>query len=402
MEAAQKRLRWALKSESRERIAAMLALAKSELAVTPDMFNRDPMLLNCPNGTLDLRTGTLREHRREDYITKLCPTTFDPAATCPQWEKFLATILSPAVADYMRRSIGYCLTGDVREQILTFWWGAGSNGKSVLKEVILHILGADYAGPAPDGLLITRRGEQHPTEMAKLFGQRFVIAAETQEGSRLDEAKVKRLTGGDKITGRRMREDFWDFDPTHKLVILSNHKPRIVGTDEGIWRRVLLIPFPSKFWDPDKPAQPGEDRDPRFRADKQLLAKLKTEAPGILAGAVRGCLEWQREGLQPPAEVIAATEQYRAEQDLVAEFLGERCTLTGNKYDRIRSGELFATFQKWADAAGERTVPNRNSFFPRVRQLTGFDIVRNNGSWFCGVTYKHTNDFGFQEEDCQR
>src|SRR5262249_44971056 len=159
-------------------------------------------------------------------------------AACPEWERFLAAILPPAVVGYMRRFLGYCLTGDVREHLLTFLWGDGSNGKSTLIEVIQAVVGPDYCGPAPDGLLMARHGDAHPTEVASLFGKRLVVGTETREGGRLDEARVKRLTGGDKLAARRMREDFWDFDPTHKLIVCTNHRPKIVNQDHGIWRRV--------------------------------------------------------------------------------------------------------------------------------------------------------------------
>ena len=383
--AAQRQLNWAIKSEAVPRIAAMLRLAQSELAVTPGQFDGNPMLLTCPNGTIDLESGRLREHRRQDFITKLCPTPFDQAAQCPQWTQFLSSIFPPKVAGYMKRFLGDCATGDIREQIFTCLWGDGSNGKSVLLETMQFVLGEDYAGKAPDGLLMARDGEQHPTEVASLFGKRLVVATETKEGARLNESRVKALTGGDKITARRMREDFWEFHPTHKLIVCSNHKPKITGQDHGIWRRVRLIPFLVRFWDADTAPKHGEDRDPKFRADKLLLGKLKAEAPGILAWLVEGCLEWQRDGLRPPAEIGAATEKYRAEEDVVQQFVEEFCDLANDPEMKIRASELYSAFRKWAESSGERTGHGQKAFTQRIEQLTEFPVKRNNGSWYCGI-----------------
>ena len=224
----------ALETERRAaRIAAMIDLARSELgiAVQPEQLDCDPWLLNVQNGTIDLRSGKLRPHDRADLATKIAPVSYDPEATCERWEMFLHSIFAgkASLIDYVKRLLGYSLTGDVREQILGIFWGSGSNGKSTLLNLFMSdLLGPDYALKAPHELLMVK-GDEHPTERADLYGKRLVAAIETDDGKRLAESLVKELTGGDAIRARRMRENFWEFRPTHKLVLCTNHKPSIRG-----------------------------------------------------------------------------------------------------------------------------------------------------------------------------
>ena len=201
--------------------------------------------MNCANGTLDLRTGKLRQHDQADYIAKVCPVAFDASATCPTWRKFLAEIFngSEALVEYSQRLVGYWLTGLTTEHVLPVAWGSGANGKSTWINALFDVMGADYSGKANRDLLLAIKGDRHPTALAGLHGKRFVVCTETSEGARLDEALVKEMTGGDAITARRMREDFWTFAPTHKIALVTNHKPTVRGTDHAIWRRLRLIPF---------------------------------------------------------------------------------------------------------------------------------------------------------------
>jgi P4 family phage/plasmid primase-like protien len=267
---------WCKTSASSRGIANALEMASSEpgIAILPDKLNTHPWLLNCPNGTIDLKTGEMRAHRREDYLTQLCPIEYDPDAKCPRFRQFMDEVFAgdKPLVRYMQRLLGHCLTGDVSEDILPIWWGNGANGKSTLFGVLLHILGSDYSTVAPADILLERRGEHHPTERATLFGKRLVICDEIGQGRRLNEALVKKLTGGDRIDARRMREDYWSFAPTHKLVLVTNHKPEVRGGDHGIWRRLKLVPFTETF----------SER----RKDEQLDDKLMAEAPGILAWLV--------------------------------------------------------------------------------------------------------------------
>ena len=314
-------------------VRAMLALARSEpgVAIAIDELDADPWLLNVTNGTVDLKTGELRKHRRGDWITKMAPVAFDPEAVCPIWNKFLSRIFAEhdELAGYMQRLAGYVLTGTTEEHLLPFLFGLGANGKSTLVEILLKMLGSDYSMKAPPDLLLAKRGESHPTERADLFGKRFVAAVETEAGRRLAESLVKELTGGDRIRARRMREDFWEFAPTHKVWLAGNHKPRVFGTDHGIWRRLKLIPFDVTIPDDEQ--------------DKKLPLKLAAELPGILNWAIAGCLDWQRDGMQEPAVVIEATKEYAEEGDEVGDFIAGECVL-GEEF-KAPATQLFEMFQ---------------------------------------------------------
>ncbi|MBN9521017.1 hypothetical protein J0H58_21280 [bacterium] len=293
MNRAKHRLGWAKASQDMKRVRAMLAAARSEPRVYVrfgrDRFDTHPHLLNCPNGTVDLRTGRLRGHDRNDFLTKRCPTAFNPTAKRDGYLGFLDTVFHgrPAVAAYIRRLSGYVATGETCDHTAHFWWGGGSNGKSVLQLLWLDVLGntADgYAHTPPPELLIEDRSSRHPTEKVGLRGARLAVCSETPEDARLDEQKLKALTGDDRVQARGMRQDFFEFPPTHKFVIPTNHKPRVRGADHGIWRRLRLVPFQVTFWkdadralDPAAEAEtgPGKKYDPAFRADPGLLDQLR-------------------------------------------------------------------------------------------------------------------------------
>jgi putative DNA primase/helicase len=368
--AIRKVLNHALKSQHVNRLKAMLDLAKSEpgIPILPDVLDADPWALNLANGTLDLKTGLLRPHSQPDYLTKICPVAFDPSATCHRWENFLAEIFDycESLMGYMQRLSGYWLTGQTTEHALPVFYGTGANGKSTYVGAIFDLLGADYSGKASRDLLTAIKGDKHPTSLAWLHGKRFVAAIETAEGARLDEALVKELTGGDAVTARRMREDFWTFQPTHKIALVTNHKPTIKGTDHAIWRRLRLIPFTIAF---------TEDKQ-----DKNLLAKLRAELPGILNWALAGCLGWQKHGLADPAEVVAATAEYRNAEDRIGEFLLERCHL--NPGFRVKVTDLYAAFRHWADTHGERELSG--TAFGKALGERGFE--RDAGKrWYLGL-----------------
>jgi len=267
------------------RQTAMLNLVKTVVPVEPDELDANAMLLNTPNGTIDLTTGEIKAHDGKDKITKITKATFgDINVECPRWDEFLNEILSSnaELVDFMQRSVGYALTGEIRENVLFIMHGDGANGKTTLVETVMHVLG-DYAKSAAPDLLLQKRTDSHTTGVADLMGARFVSSVEVDDGRRLNEALVKRLTGRDTIKARFMRQDFFDFTPSHKLFMAVNHRPEIQGTDKGIWRRIRLIPF--------------EVEIPEKQQDPKLLDKLIEEAPGILAWAVRGCLQWQQSGL---------------------------------------------------------------------------------------------------------
>ena len=286
-------LSWWNVSESRSKLNAMIALAATEagIPILPEQFDANHWLLNTQSGTIDLKTGKLRSHSAGDYITAMAPVEYDPKAPCPLWERTVLHCFggNESLARYWQRLAGYSLTGDTSEQILPVLYGSGANGKSTLLTALLEILGTDHAIMAAAGLLVVRRNDQHPTERASLFGKRLVVDVESAEGARLNESLVKQLTGSDRISARRMHEDFWEFSPTHKLMLCTNHQPVIRETKTAIWRRVKLIPFNVTI--------------PEEEQDKELPAKLREEYSGILAWAVRGCIDWQQNGLQTPDEV---------------------------------------------------------------------------------------------------
>jgi putative DNA primase/helicase len=385
LEQAHKMLKWALESESAKRINAMLDLARSEpdIPILPGQMDGDPWLFNCPNGTLDLRTGEVREHRRQDHITKLCPTPYEPEAQCPTWERFLGAVFptddgepDADLITFVQRLLGRCLTGDVSEQQLPIFWGSGANGKSTLINAVLDALGPDYAMKANADLLMVSRGERHPTELAGLFGMRLVVASETHQGRRLNEALVKDLTGGEPIRARRMREDFWEFKPTHKVILLTNHRPRVRGTDEGIWRRLRLVPFTTTFWDPTDPAKNAAELPAGLRQDKRLGDKLAAEHKGILAWLARGAMDWWRDGLTLPEKVRAATTEYREAEDLLAQWIDEAC-VTGSGAYRCKASELYVSFREWCERTGEEVV-SQTSFGDGLNER-GFERRKTGG-----------------------
>ena len=358
---------WARKSEFRPRIEAMIQIAESQLSipVLPEELDANPWLLNVLNGTIDLQTGKMREHRREDLITKLAPVEYDPEAKCPRFDAFLERVMDGdrERIDYLQRAVGYTLTGIIREHLLFVLWGLGRNGKSVFIEAILGMLG-DYGRKAPPDLLMVKKGEVHPTERAVLHGARFVPVVETGEGRWLHEVTVKELTGSDTISARRMREDFWEFEPTHHLWMATNHKPTIKGTDEGIWSRISLVNFNVFI--------------PEAERDRSLGEKLKAEWSGILAWAVRGCLAWQRDGLQEPTAVKEATARYRSDMDVLGDFIEEKCVEFPEAWAKV--SELYKAYDTWAKASGEKAL-NKKDFGTRLGER-GFESKRGaQGAW---------------------
>jgi len=367
---AEKLSAWALKSESRWRIEAVLELARALLNVRTEELDHDLYALNVKNGVIDLRTGMLRPHKRADFATHCCPVAYDPEAKAPMWEAFLRRIFADDadIIGFMQRAVGYSLTGDTGEQCLFIPYGTGANGKSVFLFVIGRLL-AGYAKQAAPDLLLAKNQDRHPTEIADLFGARLVTAVETGKGRRLAENLVKQMTGGDRMKGRFMRQDFFEFDATYKLWLATNHKPKICGTDYAIWRRIRLIPFEVTI--------PEDERDPKLAA--RLIAE---ELSGILAWTVQGCLAWQEKGLKPPEKVRAATEAYRKEMDVLAGFLEECCLVS--KSAEARASALYKAYEGWCEE-NEESPETQNEFGSRLteRGLTRFK--RNGRCWWRGI-----------------
>jgi putative DNA primase/helicase len=351
-------------SESASRILAMVRLARSqpEVAIAGDAFDCDRFLLNVANGTLDLRTGELRPHRRQDLITKASPVAYEPDAQCQVFLEFLERIFdgNQSLIDFMRRAFGYALTGDVSERVIFFLYGRGRNGKTTLIRIIMYLLG-DYASQAAPGVLMAKKFDAHPAEIADLAGARFVAAIESDEGRWLAEANVKHMTGNDRMKARFMRENWFEFDPTHKIFLATNHKPIVRGTDPAIWDRIRLVPFTVRI--------------PEEEEDHYLQDKLRTEASGILAWAVRGAQEWFRDGLGTPPEVRAATAAYREEMDVLGDFLAERCVVSPSEFTRMAN--LYTAYSNWSTQSGEHPL-SKKAFGSRLDER-GFRPRRGTG-----------------------
>lgn len=326
--------KFAAKSETSRAINAMVTLARSEpgIPILSDEFDSNIWLLNCKNGTLDLRTGKLKPHDRNDCITKFVPVEYDPCADFVEWAKFLNRTMDgdQELISFLQRAVGYSLTGSTKEQCLFILHGTGANGKTTFLETIAELL-SGYAQKTPTDTLMMKDTSGVPNDLARLKGSRFVVASEAEEGKRLAESLIKQLTGSEKIAARFLRAEFFEFSPMFKIWIGTNHKPLIRGSDMAIWRRIRLIPFSITIPEPER--------------DKELPSKLRKELSGILNWAVMGCLEWQRNGLGEPEEVRTATEGYRNEMDAIGRFIQDSC-ITGTEKS-IKSSDLYKGYREW-------------------------------------------------------
>lgn len=344
---------------SAKTMAAVVKIAQGDRrhAVLPDVWDTDRWLLNTPGGTIDLRTAELRPPRQTDHITKMAGVAPSDMPT-PVWDGFLdwMTCGDATLRDFLQRICGYALTGDTREHALFFLYGTGGNGKGTFLTAIIGCMG-DYARTSPIDTFTEAKGERHPTELAMLRGARLVTAQETQEGRRWAEARIKELTGGDRISARFMRQDFFEFVPEFKLIIAGNHKPGLRSVDAAIRRRFHLIPFAAAIGD---------------NPDTTLPGRLKAEWPGILQWMIDGCVAWQEQGLCPPEAVTAATEEYLAAEDALASWLADECD-TGPSISDY-SGVLYGAWKKWADANNEFAGSQKR--FVQSMEAHGFARLR--------------------------
>lgn len=352
--------KWAARSEAGPRIREMVKLAESnpQVAVSPDVFDRDPWKLNVKNGVLDLKTGDLFKHNRDDLLTKLSPVEFDLDATCPNWEAFLRLVLDndTELIKFLQRVIGYALTGSVEEEAFFILHGSGQNGKSTLINTIRGLLGDYSIALMPDTLMSAGRGGLSGSareDLARLKGTRFAAASETEAGKRFAVALVKRMVSSEAVTARYLYGHTFEFKPTHKIFLGTNYKPQVSSQGNAIWRRLHLIPFDVYITNEQKVTDFYE----RF---------LEPELSGILSWALEGCLDWQEGGLQPPAVVQAAREEYKSEEDRVAEFLSERCTL--NNHGLLK--DLYSEYRDWCQESGYR---------PLGKKKLGAEIERRAG-----------------------
>ncbi|WP_256366345.1 phage/plasmid primase, P4 family [Methylosinus sp. Ce-a6] len=363
---------------SAKTVAAIERLAKADrrLAATIDQWDADPWLLNTPEGVIDLRTGARRHARPDDYLTKI--TSVAPGGSCPRFLSFLDEISAgdAELVAYIRRVFGYGLTGDTREHALFFGYGTGRNGKSVLLKTVADILGA-YHKTAGIETFTASNSDRHPTDLAGLRGARLVTAVETEEGRRWAESRIKSLTGGDTVSARFMRQDFFEYRPQFKLVIAGNHKPSLRSVDEAIRRRFHLIPFAVTI--------------PADKADPELADKLKAEWPGILQWLVDGCLEWQRDGLRPPQAVLDATAAYLEAEDAIAAWIDDKCDRDPKAWEQ--SSVLFASWSAWAEKSGEIVGTARR--FSQVLEARGFAFERRKyGRGFYGLRLLQSDSGG--------
>ena len=365
--------KWRKRSQERARREAMMALVRSEVGtIEPEQLDADPFLFACRNGVIDLKTGELLPHDPKHLIMKIAPVDFDPKACARKWEAFLREILpNEDVRDFLQRVFGYALTGDIGERILVVLLGLGRNGKSLLLRTIQIVIGP-YAKTTAAELLMAKDHTAHPTEIADLLGTRLAISSEVKKGRTFDEEAVKRLTGDDRLKARRMREDFWEFDPTHKLVIAANHRPRVRDTTDSFWDRFRLVPFPIRIAD--------KKVNPRLRAE------LLKESAGILNWLIEGYRKYQQHGLEPPQAVLDATKDYRAREDVLGQFFLEHCVFGGSN-DFESSADLLDRARKWA-AALNFHVPSAKALAERLEEHGCKSEHKNTGNGWTGVRLK--------------
>jgi putative DNA primase/helicase len=351
------------KAHSKTKIEAALELCKGDLLAQPEVFDIDPYLLCVQNGIVDLQKQAVLPHMRELDITLACPVKYNPGAKAPTFEKFLREIFldNEELIAYVKRALGYSITGDTSENKVFICYGTGANGKSTLLQAIRSVLG-DYAVSIPPEALVRKRYDVHPTALAHLMGRRFAIASETDEMSYLNESRVKVLAGRDTITARFMHKDYFDFEIEAKVWLATNHKPIIKDTSEAMWRRISLIPFNAFF--------------PPEQQDKHLLEKLKLEAEGILTWLVEGCYEWLERGLDEPEIVKNAVASYRSEMDILQEWLEERCAPDPQARTLLKT--LYADYGKFCEDIGVTPISSR-AFSAKLDEK-GFQTVIGTGN----------------------
>lgn len=324
--------------------------------VLPSEMDRAGNAFNVRNCLISLKTGKTAEHDKKYMISKLAPVTYDENAKCPRWDRFIEEITcgDKSLQLYLQRMIGYCMTAYTKEQCMFFLYGNGSNGKSVFVDTIAYMLGEYAASCQPETVMMRDRNNTARGDLARLKGARMVVTSEPNDGCRLDEGIVKQMTGGteNKLTARFLYGREFEFSPEFKIVMSTNYKPVIKGTDNGIWRRVRLIPFTAEFT--------KENRDP------QLTEKLRRELPGILNWAIAGAVGWCKEGLPPCAIIDEAGQEYRSEMDRVQQFLDD-CT-TRSESSSTQASTLYKCYKAWCSEQGDRFPVGSTKFFMELKR----------------------------------
>ena len=350
--------KWAISSENRTRLEAACAVAKNIPPIfdSGDNWDQKIWLISCENGIVDLKTGLLREGRREDLITMSTGTNYNPDAKCPLWKQFLNEIFegNTELIHFVHKALGYSLTGDMSEQALFFCFGAGANGKSVLISVLQKVLG-DYSHNVPFSTFQKQGARSNTNDLAALELRRFVVSSEALGGNRLDETVLKNISGGDPVSARYLFKEFRTFIPHCKIWFFVNHKPLVKDDSYGFWRRVRLIPFTRTF-----------EKD---KQDKQLASKLQIETEGVLAWLVEGALLWQKEGLIPvPKAVEEATAQYQRESDILSDYIYERCVVRDDV--QVKAIDLWKSYTAWEDDQGisDKEKLGSKSFYVKIAE----------------------------------
>lgn len=363
--------------ETNGAMAGTLSIASKlpELRVDPEELDADPYVLNCANGTLDLHDFRLRPHNADDLLTKMTEASYDEAAVGATWHNFLAEVLpNEKVREYLRRVVGMSLIGRQEQHKLPMLTGVGANGKSTAVDAILHALGS-YAMAADPNLLT--EGKTSSLGQVDLMGKRLAVVSETDKGAQMAEATAKQLTGGDRIKARKLYQDWVEFDPSHTLMMVTNHPPKVSGDDEATWRRLTVIRFDIVI--------------PEDRRDGNLPELLKVDAEAVLAWAVQGLADYQVDGLAAPDEVVFATADYRRKSDHLGRFIAEYCT-TSSPALKVQTAALFDEWGRWAAAEGCEAV-GRNTFNELVAKRAGITVTRSNGKrWFEGIGLKFGTD----------
>lgn len=351
------------KCESASGVNGVLAIASQleTFAATVDDLDRDPYLLNTPAGTLDLHTLTVRPHNPADRITKVTRGAYQPDLAGQTWDTFLTRVLPDTeVREFLRRYVGLALAGTVLEHVLAIMTGTGRNGKGVFYGAVNHALG-DYADALEPDLFLARDGA-HPTGEMDLRGLRWAVVSESDQGRRLAEATVKRLTGGDEIKARRMRQDFVTFQPSHTAALVTNHLPKVSGDDSALWARLRVVPFDVVI--------PKEERDPH------LGEKLQLEADAILSWAVAGWAQYQAQGLAEPEAVVKATDEYHADADAISRFIDSECLVNPHMF--VKVGDLWERWCRWRAEDGAEEISKKA--FGQALDTRGFEDGRTRGA----------------------
>jgi putative DNA primase/helicase len=367
----QKTMLHLLKSENAQRLKSMVELAQSmrPIAMTGDEFDQKDMLLAVRNGVVDLVTGKFRDGSPSDYLTQCAGTHYDPVARAERWERFITEIFSgdADLIAFVKRLIGYSLTGLTREQVFVFCYGVGRNGKSTLFETLRALLG-DYARNTAFATFVRRRGESgHEDDLMSLEGARLVTAVESRAVSQLADDTLKLIAGGDPVSGSRKHEHTRTYVPKFKVWLAANNLPKVGDVTEGFWRKVILLPFNARFDGP--------------RADRLLAQKLRDELPGILNWALEGCREYLREGLQPPARCVDAVSAWRADNDPLADFLAT-CKI-GDGLE-VQASVLYDAYMRFCQSNGLKHV-SMHAFSPLVEAHGFRKEKRKSAKFFVGI-----------------